>query len=122
MRISDTSVEARTDEAVARRADERPWTFLTHHARVLLEIARHPEARLRDIAATLDITERTVQSIVSDLHQGGYVVRERVGRRNHYNLNLDQHFRYPTEAELPIRLLVDMFTERDLPEKAHQDN
>lgn len=95
--------------------DERPWTFLTHHARVLLEIARNPAVRVRDIAATLDITERTVQHIVSDLHRGSYLTRERIGRRNHYSLNLDQHFRYPTEADVPIRTLIDMFTGRDLP-------
>ncbi|MED7926055.1 helix-turn-helix domain-containing protein [Nonomuraea sp. LP-02] len=98
-------------------SQERPstWTFLTHHARVLLEIARDPEARLRDIAATIGITERAVQGIVSDLHDAGYLSRERVGRRNHYSLNLEQSFRYPTEANLPVRLLIDMFTQHDLP-------
>ena len=38
------------------------WTFLTNHARVLLCIARDPGVRLRDIAATLGITERTAFS------------------------------------------------------------
>ncbi|MGI5281911.1 helix-turn-helix transcriptional regulator [Nonomuraea polychroma] len=90
------------------------WTFLTHHARVLVEIARNPEARLRDVADSIGITERAVQGIVSDLHQAGYVNRERIGRRNHYTLNLDQHFRYPTEAGLPVRALIDIFTQHDL--------
>ncbi|MGI5282294.1 helix-turn-helix transcriptional regulator [Nonomuraea polychroma] len=89
------------------------WTFLTHHARVLLEIARDPEVRLRDIAASIGITERAVQGIVTDLHEAGYLTRERVGRRNHYSLNLDQSFRYPTEANLPVRVLIDMFTQHD---------
>ncbi|MBO3751714.1 MarR family transcriptional regulator [Streptosporangiaceae bacterium NEAU-GS5] len=91
------------------------WTFLTHHARVLLEIARKPEIRLRDIAAAIGITERTVQTIVNDLHEAGYLSRERVGRHNRYELNTDQHFRYPTEAATPVRRLIDMFAERDLP-------
>jgi DNA-binding Lrp family transcriptional regulator len=90
------------------------WTFLTHHARVLVEIARNPDIRLRDIAAGIGITERAVQNIVRDLHDGGYLSRDRVGRRNRYSLNLEQHFRYPTEAGLPIRLLIDMFTQHDL--------
>ncbi|SDL76253.1 helix-turn-helix transcriptional regulator [Nonomuraea jiangxiensis] len=90
------------------------WTFLTHHARVLVELARDPEARLRDIAASIGITERAVQSIVTDLYQADYVTRERIGRRNRYSLNLDQHFRYPTEAGLPVRLLISMFEDRDL--------
>ncbi|MEU5860369.1 MULTISPECIES: helix-turn-helix domain-containing protein [unclassified Nonomuraea] len=97
--------------------DDRPstWTFLTHHARVLMEIARDPETRLRDIAARIGITERAVQGIVSDLHEGGYLNRERVGRRNHYSLNLDRGFRYPTEAGMPVRALIDIFAQHDLP-------
>ncbi|GIH22849.1 hypothetical protein Aph01nite_11590 [Acrocarpospora phusangensis] len=97
-------------------APEPPrWTFLTHHARVLLEIARDPEVRLREIAIGIGITERTVQTIVNDLREGGYVTCERVGRHNRYQLNADQHFRYPTEADLPVRRLIDIFSERDLP-------
>ncbi|MFI6602457.1 helix-turn-helix transcriptional regulator [Nonomuraea sp. NPDC050536] len=85
------------------------WTFLTHHARVLLEIARDPEIRLRDISATIGITERAVQGIVADLHDAGYLSRDRVGRRNRYRLNLHRSFRYPTEAHTPVRALVDLF-------------
>jgi len=102
---------------VSTTDDRAPvWTFLTHHARVLLEIARDPQARLRDIAASIGITERAVQSIVTDLRQAGYLSRDKIGRRNLYGINLDQRFRYPTEANLPVRLLVDMFTQRDLPQ------
>ncbi|MEV4799192.1 winged helix-turn-helix domain-containing protein [Nonomuraea sp. NPDC049421] len=99
-------------------ADNRPstWTFLTHHARVLVEISRDPELRLRDIAERIGITERAVQNIVSDLYEAGYVQRERIGRRNHYRLNLEQHFRYPTEAGLPVRLLIDILVDHDLSE------
>ncbi|MFD9950667.1 helix-turn-helix transcriptional regulator [Nonomuraea sp. NPDC059023] len=64
----------------------------------LLEIARDPLARIRDIAAGIGITERTVQSIIKDLHEAGYLTRERAGRGNHY----------PTEADLPVRQLIDM--------------
>ncbi|MFI9847607.1 MarR family transcriptional regulator [Nonomuraea sp. NPDC051941] len=92
------------------------WTFLTHHARVLLEIARNPEVRLREIASWIGITERTVQSIVNDLHDAGYLTRERVGRHNRYTINTDLEFRYPTEAGMPVRRLIAMFTDRDLPE------
>jgi DNA-binding IclR family transcriptional regulator len=43
------------------------WNFLTSHARVLMCIARDPGARLRDIAASLGITERSAHGIVADL-------------------------------------------------------
>ena len=62
------------------------WSFLTNHARVLLCIARDPGVRLRDIAATLGITERTAFGVVADLTDAGYVVKERDGRRNRYQI------------------------------------
>ncbi len=60
--------------------------FLTSHARALLCIADDPGVRLRDIAATLGITERSAFAIVSDLAAEGYVVKERDGRRNRYEV------------------------------------
>ena len=62
------------------------WTFLTYHARILLLIAHDPGARLRDIAASLDITERSAFAIITDLVQAGYVVKEKTGRRNRYHI------------------------------------
>ncbi|MFJ6000473.1 MarR family transcriptional regulator [Streptomyces sp. NPDC092370] len=86
------------------------WDFLTNHARVLFAIARDPAARLRDIAAVCHITERTAQSIVSDLEQAGYVRREREGRRTRYILCLDGTLHHPAEAHVPVRELLDVFT------------
>ena len=62
------------------------WSFLTNHARVLMCIAHDPGVRLRDIAATLGITERSAYGIVTDLTEGGYVVKEKDGRRNRYQI------------------------------------
>ena len=64
----------------------------TSHARVLLCIARDPGVRLRDIAASLGITERSAHGIVSDLADAGYVVKQKNGRRN----------RYQIQARLPL--------------------
>jgi len=64
----------------------REWSFLTNHARVLVCIAHDPGVRLRDIAATLDITERSVFGIVTDLITAGYVTKEKDGRRNRYQI------------------------------------
>jgi MarR family len=68
------------------------WSFLTNHARVLLCIARDPGARLREIAASLGITERSAYGIVTDLAAAGYVVKQKDGRRN----------RYQIQAHLPL--------------------
>jgi DNA-binding MarR family transcriptional regulator len=89
------------------------WDFLTNHARVLLAIARDPATRIRDIAAACHITERTAQSIVSDLEQAGYLSRERDGRRTRYTLRLDRRLRHPAEAHLPVTALLERFTGHD---------
>jgi DNA-binding transcriptional ArsR family regulator len=62
------------------------WSFLTNHARAMLFIANQPDARLRDLASVLDVTERTAYGIVADLTEAGYVVKERDGRRNRYHI------------------------------------
>jgi hypothetical protein len=62
------------------------WSFLTNHARVLLRISQDPGIRLRDIAASLGITERSAYGIVTDLTDAGYVVKHKDGRRNRYQV------------------------------------
>ncbi|MDG9719778.1 MarR family transcriptional regulator [Streptomyces sp. DH24] len=79
----------------------------------MLAIARNPAARLRDIAATCDITERTAQSIVSDLEQAGCLRRERDGRRTRYILCRDGALRHPAEAHVPVGKLLTLFISHD---------
>ncbi|GFH34546.1 MarR family transcriptional regulator [Streptomyces pacificus] len=85
------------------------WTFLTNHARVLLCLAGDPEARLRDVAAAIGITERAVQLIVADLESAGYLTRTRVGRRNRYAVDATLALRHPHEAGHPVGDLLNTF-------------
>lgn len=85
---------------------ERHWTFLSNHAHVLLCLGRNPDARLRDVATEVGITERAVQGIVGDLEAAGVIVRERHGRRNRYRLNPDAPLRHRLEAHRTIRALL----------------
>jgi hypothetical protein len=62
------------------------WTFLTNHAQVLLCVAADPAVRLRDIAVSVGITERSAYGIISDLTEAGYVVKDKAGRRNKYQI------------------------------------
>ncbi|BCJ75815.1 ArsR family transcriptional regulator [Catellatospora sp. IY07-71] len=84
----------------------RNWTFLTNHAHVLLALARQPDARLRDVAVEVGITERACQAIVLDLETAGYLVRHRIGRRNRYTIDPDGPFRHPAEADHRIGDLI----------------
>jgi len=76
---------------------EGTWTLLTGHGHVLVEIARNPQARIRDISAAAGLTERTVQTIVADLEAAGYLTRTRTGRRTRYTVNPDSLFRHPAQ-------------------------
>ena len=84
------------------------WTLLTGHGHVLVEIARDPGARIRDIAAAADITERTAQIIVADLEAAGYITRARAGRRTQYTVNPDSLFRHPAQGGHRVGPFLDL--------------
>jgi hypothetical protein len=90
------------------------WTLLTGHGHILVEIARNPKARIRDIAAAADVTERTAQAIVADLEAAGYITRTRTGRRTRYSVNHDSSFRHPAQEGLQVGpFLALLATARD---------
>jgi hypothetical protein len=78
------------------------WTFLTNHAQALMCIAQDPGARLRDIAASLNITERSAFSIVTDLADAGYVVKQKDGRRNRYQIRAHLPLPEPASRERTV--------------------
>ena len=84
------------------------WTLLTGHGRVLVEIARNPGSRIRDLSAGAGITERTVQAIVADLEAAGYLTRTRIGRRVIYTVNRDSLFRHSAQEGLRVGPLLDL--------------
>ena len=84
------------------------WTFLTNHARVLLVIAHDPTVRLRDIAATLDITERAAQRIVTELVDDGYLTRKREGRRNTYRVHTSKPMRAAQARETEVGEILEV--------------
>jgi DNA-binding MarR family transcriptional regulator len=84
------------------------WRFLSNHTQVLLCVRRDPDARFRDIAQMVGITERAAQRIVADLIDSGYLERERVGRRNHYRVNPDIAMRHPAQDGHEIGELLQL--------------
>ena len=84
------------------------WTFLTNHGHVLVCLASTPDARLRDVAEMVGITERAVQQIISDLEESGYVLKERVGRRNRYTVVREGRFRHPLESGTSVGEFIDL--------------
>jgi DNA-binding Lrp family transcriptional regulator len=92
------------------------WAFLTNHAHVLLCIARDPRSRARDIARQIGITERATQRILADLIADGYVKRTKVGRRNHYTIDLGGHLRHPVFRDLSVGPLLEVLNRDGQPQ------
>ncbi|MEA2588106.1 MAG: hypothetical protein QOH66_1033 [Actinomycetota bacterium] len=89
------------------------WSFLTNHARTLVLMAHDPDIRLRDIAATLGITERNAHSIVRDLAEGGYVLKYKDGRRNRYQIQADLPLGEELGQERTIGEVLDLLVGAD---------
>jgi predicted transcriptional regulator len=89
-------------------SEENPllFRFLTNHAYVLACIAADPDVRLRDVALTVDITERTAAQIVNELEQAGYLTKTRDGRRNQYEVHEDLPLRHPQARHRTIGDLI----------------
>ena len=88
------------------------WNFLTNHAHVLLCVWEEPEARVRDIALRVGITERAVQRILQELESEQYLQRERVGRRNRYRVRAERPLRHPAEDHRPVSALLEVVRTR----------
>ncbi|MEM7557726.1 MAG: MarR family transcriptional regulator [Planctomycetota bacterium] len=101
-----------TATASVSPASSSRWTFLTNHAHVLAMIHSHPEMVLREIALHVGITERAVQRIIQELEEAGFIEREKVGRRNTYEVQTDVPLRHPIEAHRNIGDLLDLVSDR----------
>ena len=116
---SSHSSSASTTTAVAAAgrssgADDAPqtrWTFLSNHSHVLLLLARDPSMVLREVAQRVGITERAVQRIIVELEEGGFIEREKTGRRNHYTILIDKQLRHPIEAHRTIGDLIRLINQ-----------
>ena len=96
------------------------WTFLSNHALALLCVVRTPGMRLRDIAAEVGITERAAHRIMSDLVEGGYLTRHRVGRRNFYEVHPHVPLRHELVSDRTLGDLLSGLLARQPPEGASE--
>ncbi len=83
------------------------WTFLSHHAHVLIALDRNPDARIDELAEILNLTSRSVVNVLHDLVDGKYLTKTKVGRRNNYQINRDAALRHQTSAEKSVGDLID---------------
>jgi len=90
------------------------WNFFSNYAHVLVCLAENPDARLRDVAERVDITERTASRLVTQLEEGGILMRVKEGRRNSYIIDPDERLRHPIESHCTVGdLLATILTPAD---------
>ncbi len=90
-------------------AHDAKWTFLSNHGHLLVHLSREPDAKIKEMAESIGITERRTQSILADLENSGYITITRNGRRNTYQVNSKKKFRHPAEADKSVSELLRIF-------------
>lgn len=86
------------------------WTFFSNYGHVLVCLARNHDARLRDVAVEVGITERAVQKIVRDLQDADIVTVTKQGRCNRYRINKRKGLRHQLEAKCTVGQLLSLVT------------
>jgi DNA-binding MarR family transcriptional regulator len=82
------------------------WNFFSNYTHVLICLAENPDTRLRDVAERVGITERSALRLVTQLEQGGILLRMKEGRRNRYVIEPNQQLRHPIEAHCTVGELL----------------
>lgn len=91
------------------------WTFFSNYGHVLVCLANDNEARLRDVASEVGITERAAQKIVKDLQEAGFITITKQGRRNRYQINRRKALRHGLESHCTIGKVLSLVVKKQRP-------
>lgn len=86
------------------------WTFLTHHGHVLVAVVKNPDLTVDEIASLVGITSRATASILNDLVDSGFLVKEKIGRRNRYIVHAEHPMRHPLNEKTKVADLLAIFS------------
>lgn len=89
----------------------KKWTFLSHHAHVLIALDRDADTKIEDLAKILGVTPRSVVNVLNDLVDGGYLTKSKQGRRNQYSINKDAKLRHATSGQKKVGDLISSLGE-----------
>jgi DNA-binding MarR family transcriptional regulator len=82
------------------------WTFLSHHAHVLLALTENPNLTIEEMAKIANLTTRSIVNVLKDLEDGGYLVKTKEGRNNRYEINLSAKLRHSTSGGHTVGELI----------------
>ena len=89
------------------------WTLITSHGSTLMLIARNQQITTREVASRLGLAERSVLRIIKDLEQEGYIRKQKVGRRNHYEVKMETPMRRPEMHHVPVGDFLELLDKRN---------
>lgn len=89
----------------------KKWTFLSHHAHVLIALNQASDTKIDELARILGVTPRSVVNVLNDLVEGGYLTKTKVGRRNQYSINKDAKLRHATSGQKRVGDLISSLGE-----------
>ena len=90
----------------------KKWNFITNHGLVLLYISHNPQCTMREMAAALGITERSIQRVIKDLEQEGYVTWEGTGKGNFYQINNTRGLKHELTRDVIVADLLDLLSKK----------
>jgi len=90
----------------------KEWTFITNHGLVLLFLSRNPQCTTREMASTINVTERTIHRVLIDLEKEGYITRQRAGKGNIYQINTEHGLKHELTRDLTVGDLLDLLAHK----------
>ena len=90
----------------------KKWNFITNHGLVLLYISHNPQCTMREMAAALGVTEKSIQRALEDLSSEGYVAWQRAGKGNIYEINHTQGLKHELTRDLVVGDLLNLLKEK----------
>ena len=103
-----------------KKKGERRWNLWSRQGSVLLYIALSPDATVKDIAASMGLTERAVWDHIGGLRRAGMILTRKDGRRNRYRINLEGPFKHPTIDGITLRTVFGNLSRAASRERAEQ--
>ena len=90
----------------------KKWNFITNHGLVLLHISHNPQCTMRDMAAALGVTERSIQRVLKDLEAEGYITWQGTGKGNIYQINHNRELKHELTKDSIVRDLLSLLGDK----------
>ena len=88
----------------------KKWNFITNHGLVLLYVSKNPQSTMRDMAAALGVTERSIQRVLKDLEAEGYITWQGTGKGNIYQIYHTRELKHELTRDFVVGDLLKLLS------------